>query len=348
MRHAMLIVAVVVALAGLAGSGRVAAQDGGFATNPVGEPVTIYNVDGDPVAEVTAEEVIDPFEDYEEFGEPADDERFVLAAITVENTGDRPFEFSPYDFFLLDSLGRASPSTFVSRTDDSIDEYPDLESTNMNSGETVSGAVLYRVAADAELLQVYYSFYDDIPQLYFLADLSGGATGAGADDEDDRNTEDDDQDERTPDATDDEDERTPDATDDEEDADSAVEPTEENCAWAEDTLDRLSALQPVGTELQGMDDEDIDVERVREIADQLAEEAEAQRDSDPPAEAEEASDQIADALDTYADALYDVADAVEEDEVIDTTALLADVQDANELIEEAGTVTAPLLDACAD
>ena len=93
-------------------------------------------------------------------------------------------------------------------------------------------------------------------------------------------------------------------------------------------------------------DDDVDIERVREIADQLADEAEAQRDSDPPAEAEEASEQIADALDTYADALNAVADAVEEDEVVDTTALLADIEDANDLIEEAGTVTAPLLEAC--
>ena len=96
------------------------------------------------------------------------------------------------------SLGRAGSANFVSRTEDSIDEYPDLESSNMNPGETVSGAVLYIVAEDAELAQIYYSFYGDVAQLYALADLSGGTGGSSAD-------EDDDQAEETPDATDDED-----------------------------------------------------------------------------------------------------------------------------------------------
>ncbi len=353
MRRAMLIIAVMMALVGLAGNGKVVAQEGGFGANPIGEPVPIYNVDGDEVAQVTVDEVIDPFEDYEDFGAPAEGERFVLAAITVENTGERPYEFAQFDFYLLDSFGRAAFANFVSRTADSIVEYPDLESSNMNPGETVSGAVLYVVADDAELTQLYYSFFGDIPQLYALADLSGGTGGSSAGDEDD-------QAEETPDATDEEesdntdaddtDDETP-VADDEDDADddsaddAAIEPTEEHCDWATDTLDRLNALQPVGAELQNMGD-DVDIERLREIADQLADEADAQRESDPPAAAEEASDQIADALDTYADALDVVADAVEEDEVVDTAALLADIQDANALIEEASAVTAPLIEAC--
>ena len=127
MRRAMRVIAVMLAITGLAGNGLVEAQEGGFGTNPIGEPVSIFNVDGDEVAQVTVEEVIDPFEDWEEFGEPAEGERFVLAAITVENTGERPYEFSQYDFYLLDSLGRAGSANFVSRSEDSIDEYPDLE-----------------------------------------------------------------------------------------------------------------------------------------------------------------------------------------------------------------------------
>ena len=94
------------------------------------------------------------------------------------------------------------------------------------------------------------------------------------------------------------------------------------------------------------DEDELDIERLREIAGQLADEADAQRESDPPAEAEEANEQIADALDTYAEALDAVADAVEDGEDVDTAALLADIQDANDLIEEAGAVTAPLLEAC--
>lgn len=118
-----------------------------------------------------------------------------------------------------------------------------------------------------------------------------------------------------------------------------------DCDWAEETLDRLNALAPVGEELQGMDD-DPDPERLREIADDLADAAAEQRDSDPPAVADEANEQIAAAFDLYANALDSIADAIDEGETPDTVALLADVREANGLIADAGEVTSPLLAEC--
>ncbi len=122
--------------------------------------------------------------------------------------------------------------------------------------------------------------------------------------------------------------------------------SEADCDWAEATLDRLNALAPAGAELQGMDDDDADPDRLREIADDLVDAAAEQRDSDPPAVAEEANEQIADALDLYADALDVVAGAIDEGETPDTLALLADVEEANGLIADAGEITAPLLAEC--
>ncbi len=359
------IVAMTLALAGfggLAGPARAVAQDdAGFGANQIGDTVDIANAEGGKVAEVTVTDVIDPFEDYAEFSGPGETERFLLALIEIENTGERPFEFSQYDFYVLDSLGRAFSVTFSSRTEESIAEFPDLVSTDMNAGESVSGAVVYRVAADAELVQLYYSFFDDVAHLYLLADLSGlsGQTDA-ADDADDTGDEGD----GTPAAADDADpDETPDASDDDADAETSAaddgddaadetpvsangEASAADCEWAEDTLDRLNGLQPVGEELQGMDDADADPERLYEIADDLSAAAADQRDSDPPAFAEDANEQIADALDTYADALEAVADAIDADEEPDTVALLADVAAANELIEDAGAVTGPLLEEC--
>lgn len=340
-----LVTIMVLALVGFGGLGARAqalAQDGAaFGSNQIGDTVTVVNAEGDPIAEVSVTEVIDPFEDYDEFSAPLEDERFVLAVIEIENTGERPFEFSHYDFYILDSLGRASSSNFSSRTEDSIEEYPDLVSTDMNAGESVSGAILYRVAADAELVQLYYSFYSDVSHLYLLADLSD--LSGQADDADD--TGDADADAETP-TADDTDDADTDADVDATPASDTGDASAADCDWAEVTLDRLTGLQPVGEELQGMEDADADPERLYEIADDLAAAASDQRDSDPPAFAEDANEQIADALDTYADALEAVADAIEAGEEPDTVALLADVEAANELIEDAAAVTGPLLEEC--
>jgi len=354
MRRGVSAVVTIMALAlvgfgGLGGRAQAFAQDDdAFGSNQIGDTVTVFNAEGDPIAEVTVTEVIDPFEDYEEFSAPLEDERFVLALIEIENTGERPFEFSHYDFYVLDSLGRAASANFSSRTEDSIEEYPDLVSTDMNAGETVSGAIVYRVAADAELVQLYYSFYSDVSHLYLLADLSG--LSGQADDADDTGDADA---EETPDSADDDadaDAETPtaDDTDDAEEtpASDTGEASAAECDWAEDTLNRLNGLQQVGEELQGMEDADADPERLYEIADDLAAAAADQRDSDPPAFAEDANEQIADALDTYADALESVADAIDAGEAPDTVALLADVQAANELIEDAAAVTGPLVEEC--
>jgi len=142
--------------------------------NPVAQPLTVYSAQGDEAAQITVTEVVDPFTDWLSHGKPQQDERYVLLTAKIEVTGKRPFEFEPYSFYLLDSLGRlySLSSGYIPRSDQSKLINPDLERGNLLPGESVSGAVSYRVPADAKLTHVVFMSYADAQFLYFLADLS--------------------------------------------------------------------------------------------------------------------------------------------------------------------------------
>jgi len=158
---------------GLAGNSVVAqGSKNAVGANPIGKPITVYNADREEAAEITLVEIEDPFEDYEEYGEPQRDERFILVTVKVEVTGERPFEFQPYNLSLLDSLGHLQSRGFISRTDKSTVANPDLEEGNLLPGEEVIGALPFNVAADAELTQLVYSGYNDVQVLYLVADLT--------------------------------------------------------------------------------------------------------------------------------------------------------------------------------
>lgn len=177
MRLKLFAILALLALVG-AGGGRALASVSG---PEQGEPQAIVDIEGNEIAALTVTDLVDPFEEYGEFTEPEEGTRFVLATIEVENTGERPFEFSPFDIFVRDTLGRTYGSTFVSVEDDFEEENPELEDRNMSSGETHSGVLYFVVAEDAELSDVLYqSTGNDTSVLNSIADLSSG--GAPADD----------------------------------------------------------------------------------------------------------------------------------------------------------------------
>jgi hypothetical protein len=115
-----------------------------------------------------------------------------MAQLEVENTGERPFEFSEYDVYVRDTLGRTYGSAFVSPEEGFEEDNPPLEGSNMGSGDTLSGALYFVVFEDAELSDILYqSSGNDTSVLISIADLteseaSGGDTGddAEADEED--------------------------------------------------------------------------------------------------------------------------------------------------------------------
>jgi len=141
-------------------------------THPIGEALTVYDSDGEEAAQITATEFTDPFEDYSEFSEPDRNERFVFFAVEVGNTGERPYEFQPYNFSVLDAQGILYSVGFIVRTDQSTVDLPDLEEANMLPDESLAGGIGFRVPADAELTQLVYTFYDENQHLYLVANLA--------------------------------------------------------------------------------------------------------------------------------------------------------------------------------
>lgn len=144
--------------------------------NPIGQPMTIYNFQGVEIAQVTVTEVVDPFLDWADYFGPNVDERYVVLTVQIQNSGERPFEFSTFDFQLLDSLGRLHYGGWFERSPAAVVAVPDLEDMAMLPGEAVTGALSFNVPADAQLTQLVYMFYgDEGQQLYLVADLSGAA-----------------------------------------------------------------------------------------------------------------------------------------------------------------------------
>ena len=273
MRRGVSTLVIVVALAGLAGSawpGPVSAQDGDASgANPTGSPITIYDTGGLEDAQVTVTKVVDPFAVDATNSGLTGGERFVLAMIVVANTGEYHFGVTPSGFSVLDGHGRVTRASVTPRTKALLAGYPHLATAVITPGQTVTGAVLFRMADDAVLVRLSYTHAAGTTRRYVLADLTGPTHGAGS---------------------------------------RAIDVA--GCAWMEGTLGRLNALAPAGVELQGMDD-DPDPDRLRQISAALAAAAGEQRDSGPPAVADEANGQIADALDTYADALDTYAGALD-------------------------------------
>lgn len=175
MRRIWLAFALLVLSSGMSG---VAAQPvpTPVGMNPVGQPLPIYNAEGVESAQITVTEVIDPFEDWAEYYDPQVTERYVVVTLQIENTGERPFEFQPYDFTLLDSVGRLHTGGFPFRSPAAVAAVPDLAEASMLPGETVTGALNFTVPADALLAQVVFMFYAEGQHLYLLADLTGGAS----------------------------------------------------------------------------------------------------------------------------------------------------------------------------
>lgn len=146
--------------------------------NPVGDPATVYASDGTEAAQVTVTDVTDPFEDWAEYYDPQVGERYIVVKIEIENTGERPFAFEPYEFQLLDSVGRLYSGFYSFRDAASVVETPDLEAASMLPGESIVGALNFTVPEDAGISQIVYMFYQDVQHLYLIADLTETATPA--------------------------------------------------------------------------------------------------------------------------------------------------------------------------
>jgi hypothetical protein len=149
----------------------VAAQDATpEAPQTVGDLAVYVDDQGDEVARATVEEVIDPFEDYEEGSDPERGTRFVAIRLTVEATGEDAVEVQANDLSLLDSQGFWLGDSTVYRTEDQEAEDPLLEDTELAPGDSVSGLILFVAFEENDIDQVFWQPESD--RLITLANVS--------------------------------------------------------------------------------------------------------------------------------------------------------------------------------
>lgn len=134
----------------------------------LGTPVSYLDEDGDEIGVITALNIIDPFDDFSEFFTPDEGVRYVGLEVDVRSTGD-DIEVSPFDFSLWTSDGFLTRSAFVSRPEGREDP-AELESIELEEGETATGIVFFAVPENATIRAVVWQ--PEFDRLLLLADLS--------------------------------------------------------------------------------------------------------------------------------------------------------------------------------
>lgn len=321
-----IVVIVLLALTSLTrGLGHANAQTDGAGPAgrpPVGTAVSIIGTEGTELATITVTKVEDPFENYQTASPPQRGFRYVLVSIEAENTGPRPFNIDSGWIYLQDDEGFVSPRIFINRLPDDATARPDLPGGEMAPGEVRSGVVGFQVLAESEIARVI--FWPSSDRLIFLADL--GVPGIPMDED------------ATPVGSP---VVTVNATGDV--ACGAIE------TWATATGDRIDQVSAIVDELQDMDRETADPDRLTEIAGEFTTMAADQGATPVPAGLDDANAQFVEAYASFADLFDGAATAVRDGDVdsfADDPAIIAQLAAANATLQSAGNASRPIVESC--
>ncbi len=137
----------------------------------LGATVTIIGPDGGEIAQITTQELVDPFQHYNPNSPPERGSRYVLLTVTVSNTGSRPLEVDPNAFALIDTDGFIYDRSSLNLPSDAPITLLEYQN-DLAPGAEVSGTIGFQVLNSATLTTVAYIPQSD--RLITLADL--GAT----------------------------------------------------------------------------------------------------------------------------------------------------------------------------
>lgn len=115
---------------------------------------TFFSERGDPIATVKVVDVERGWEEYDEFSEPDSGVEYVAVTFEVASVGDDNTVVEPFDFSLIDGIGRNNSSAFVQVADDSDVELFEDDAA-VAAGETTELVLVYQV-------------FEEIPLGYFL------------------------------------------------------------------------------------------------------------------------------------------------------------------------------------
>ncbi|MDQ3541930.1 MAG: DUF4352 domain-containing protein [Chloroflexota bacterium] len=151
------------------------AEEAVESTNPVdpaiGDTVTYYGQNGEPVGEITVTEITRNWEDYGEFEEPDPDVEYIAFTIEVESLTSRgAIDVDPYRFQLQSPAGFVYTTSFVQGAE-GLEPAVVTESTSLAEGETLEGLLVFEVFADEELAHLFWT--PDSSFLLTIANLEG-------------------------------------------------------------------------------------------------------------------------------------------------------------------------------
>jgi hypothetical protein len=170
-----LVVAFLVSL--IAGAMPVAAQGTSTGNPGVGEAGTIYGSNGEPAGEVSVTEITDPFTEYDPTSSPPA-RGYHWAMIVVSLTaGNQPMTVNYSGFQMTDSDGFVSYQGYVYRSQESMDAQPDLGASELEAGQSASGAIFVQVFGDSTIALIEYS--PSYEQSFVVADLRDEAVAPG-------------------------------------------------------------------------------------------------------------------------------------------------------------------------
>ena len=123
-----------------------------------GDAVTVVDERGDPILEITVNEVIEEWDDFAEFSTPDRGYFFVAMNVTVTNISDDEQEVTDFDFMLRDEFGFLYGTSFASVDEESESaEIGIFESDDVDAGDSITGLIIFAVPDDVELVDVFYA-----------------------------------------------------------------------------------------------------------------------------------------------------------------------------------------------
>jgi hypothetical protein len=269
-----------------------------------GTETTTYDSSGEETGTVSIDDVTTDFQKTDKSVKPARGMQTVAIQVSIAATGEVEVQPSSGSFYLVDDFGIVYyPNYYYDRTQESLDQYPDLPTDTLTAGGEASGYILFEVPKDAQVS--YVTYQPDYSLFYMLAQPGPGSTVAEdvtltpVASSDKGSTDDGGFGDETPEAT----------------ADTGNTGGTEtgDCVgvsdWAKATADNLTPI----TDLLNQSDsvEDVKPGDLRDAADQMRDAADAQADIETPEIAQASNVAIVDMLNAFADLYDEVADRLE-------------------------------------
>ncbi|MDQ2682093.1 MAG: DUF4352 domain-containing protein [Chloroflexota bacterium] len=136
----------------------------------LGETVVLFDSGGDPSVNIAVTTLNDPDDEVENADRGF---HWVGIEVVIENVGNSPYSPNVYGIQLVDGEGFISSASFASRSSEDYTARPDLSSTEVEAGATVSGWLFFQVINGAEPAWIVLNDSFGTQQFAVLANLQG-------------------------------------------------------------------------------------------------------------------------------------------------------------------------------